>query len=145
MSGCQRYAGAREPHRGLEEQPPRKAAVFRVERTEARGHARHGERRGADRVVDELFAERHLQLDQLGAFPRRDGAEAVEVLRSSRNRVPVDRVPAAEQPGHQRFGNARRKRRGHRGVGGVPTRSENLSARRCSRRMSGGNPSFHRA
>ena len=54
---------------GSKSLPPRKTAVLGVERAEPRGHARDGERRGADRVVDELLAERHLQLEQLGAFP----------------------------------------------------------------------------
>jgi hypothetical protein len=116
-----------------------------VERADARGHAWDGERRGADRVVDELLAERDLQLDQLGAFSRRHGAEAVEVPGRARSRVPVDRVPAAEQSGHHRLGDARRERRGHRGVSRVPTRSEHLGARRCSCRISSGDASVHRA
>jgi hypothetical protein len=60
--------------------------------------------------VDELGAERHVQVKQLG-LPRlsaqaRHGDEAVQVARLPRAGVEVDRVPTAEQTRHHRFGDA---------------------------------------
>jgi hypothetical protein len=80
---------------------------------QARRHARHTARGSADRVVHQLGAERHLQLEQLRvaalSTQARHGDEAVEVRRAAGRRVEVDRVPAPEQPGHDGFGDARRK------------------------------------
>ena len=50
---------AREPQRRLDEPRPRQPPVRAPERVEPGRHARHGARRRADRVVDELLAERH--------------------------------------------------------------------------------------
>jgi 2-keto-3-deoxy-L-rhamnonate aldolase RhmA len=83
-------------------------------------HAGHAAGCDPDRVVDELGAEGHLQLEQLGlALLRpeaRDGHEAVEVLGATAFGLVVDRVTAAEQARHHVLGNARRERGGNRGV-----------------------------
>ena len=133
-----RDAVAREPQRRLDEPRPRQPAVRVPQLAEPGGHARHRARRGADRVVHELRAERHLEVHELrlaplGAEPGHR-AEAVEVARGAGRRVVVDRVPAAEQPGHHRLGDARRERRRNRRVGGAAAVGEDLGARGRRRR-----------
>jgi hypothetical protein len=70
--------------------------------------------------VDELFAERNLQLEQLVraavAVQARHGAEAVEVARAARACVVVDRVTAAKQPRHHGLGDAGGEARGDCGI-----------------------------
>ncbi len=131
----------REPERRLDEPRPRKAAVRVPELAEPGGDAGHRARRRPDRVVDELRAERHVEVDELRLMPlgaeARDGAEAVEVPRGAGRRVVVDRVAAAEQPGHHRLGDARRERRRNRRVGGAAAVGEDLGARRRRRGMPG--------
>ena len=67
---------------------------------EPRRHAGDAERGHPDRVVDELCAEEHVELEQLGlaalgAEPRH-GDEAVEVLDAAARGLVMDGVPAAE-------------------------------------------------
>ena len=60
--------------------------------------------------MDELFAEWHLERLHRRALARRHRDEAVEVARRAACGVEVDRVTAAEQPGHDRLGDTRRER-----------------------------------
>ncbi len=103
------------------------------ERVEARRHARNRARSRPDRVVDELFAEGDIELDQLGratfTTETRHRAEAVERAHGARPCVEVDRVPAAEQTGHHRLCDARGEARGHSGVGSATACLERLDAR----------------
>ncbi len=123
---------ARERQRGLAEAAPRQPPEALPERPEARRHPRNRTGRRPDRVVDELRAERNLQMDELRlpALPAEAGnrAEAVEVRGRGRARVPVDRVPTAEQPRHHRLGHAGGEAGGDRGVGGGAAVREDLEA-----------------
>ena len=132
---------------GSTSRAPRQPAVRAPQRAEPGGHAGHGARRRADRVVHELRAERHLELEQLRLARRRaepgHRAEAVEVARRAGRRVEVDRVAAAEQPGHHRLGDARREARRDGGVGGRAAVGEDLGAGRRRRRMPGRDAGAH--
>ena len=114
---------------------------------EPRRHAGNRTRCDADRVVDELVPERHVQhdelrIDSLRTEPRyRD--EAVEVPRPPRGGVEVDRVSAAEQPGHHRLGHARREAGGDRAVGGASALREDLHAGLRRRRVTGRDRGSH--
>ncbi len=103
------------------------------ERAEARREAGNPARGDADRVVHQLLAERHLQLDQLGvssfAAEPGDGDEAVEVRRLPGAGVVVDAVAAAQEAGHHGLGDARGERRRDRRVGGASALGEDLGAR----------------
>jgi len=105
-----RDTAARERERRLDQSLPREPSVRLPDRSEPRGDARHRARRGADRVVHELRAERHVEMHELGLSRRGGqtghGAEAVEVPRAACCGVVIDRVTAAEQAGHHRLGNA---------------------------------------
>ena len=91
MGGGHRHAGARDPERGLDEPRPRQPAEARVQRSEPARKARDGARARPDRVVDELLAERHLQLHRRRARSRGHVDEAVEApgvaSRPSRSRA----------------------------------------------------------
>ena len=126
---------------------PRQAAVRAPQLAEPGGHAGHGARGRADGVVDELGAERHLEVQQLRLARRhsepRHGAEAVEVAHARRSCVEHDRVPAAEQPGHHRLGDARREPRRHRGIDGRAAVLEDLDPGRGGRGMAGRDACSH--
>src|SRR5262249_51938476 len=64
-----------------------------------------------------------------------DGDEAVEIPDATGRRVEVDRVAAAEESGHDRLGNTRRKHCGHRHIGGATAVLENLDSGRSRCRM----------
>ena len=65
---------------------------------------------------------------RLGAEPgHRD--EAVEIAGRARAGVVMDRVPAAEQPGHHRLRDARRQAGSDGGVRGRPAVGEHLDSR----------------
>ena len=110
------HACAGKPECRGAEVGPGKPAVLAPERVEPGGDARHGAGGRSDRVVDELLAEGNLELEQLAAATARHGAEAVEEARPPGRRVPVDRVPAAEQPSHDRLRDAGGEAGGNRGV-----------------------------
>ena len=91
---------AREPQRRFHEPGPRQPPVLGVQRAEPGRQPGHAARGDSDRVVDELGAERDLELDKLGppsglsAEPgHRD--EAVEIAGLARGGVVVDRVTAS--------------------------------------------------
>ncbi len=90
------------------------------ERVQAGRNAGDAAGRDPDGVVDELAAERHLQLEQLrlAALPAETGHgdEAVDGRRTGAGRVVIDAVAAAEQAGHDGLGDARRETGGNRGV-----------------------------
>ena len=72
-SRASRSAGSHEPRPGQPPVPP-------PELVEPGRHARDRARAGADRVVDELLAERHLELDSIAPpRPARHRDEEVEV------------------------------------------------------------------
>ncbi len=116
--------------RRLDEPGPGQAAVRPPERVQPRGHAGHRARGGADRVVDELLAEGHVEVQELRLAPcraePRDGAEAVEIACQARLRVEVDRVAAAQQPGHDGLGDAGGEPGRNRGVRGRAAVGEHL-------------------
>jgi hypothetical protein len=56
--------------------------------------------------VDELLAERDVQLEELTADPARHRAEAVQIPDATGGAVQVDRVPASEEACHHRLGDA---------------------------------------
>jgi hypothetical protein len=74
--------------------------------------------------VDELLAERNAELDGRRPLARRHVDEAVEV--PGLLAVEVDRVAAAEQPGHDRLGDTGGETGGDRGVRGRPALLEHL-------------------
>ena len=123
--------------RRLDEASPGERPVLAPEGAEARGDARDAAGGRADRIVDELLAEGHPQLDQLGAGARGDGDEAVEVPRPPGRGVPVDGVAAAEEPRHDRLGHARGEAGSHRGVRGRAAGRENLDPGGRGGRMAG--------
>ena len=136
VGGRHRHAGARDPERGLDHPRPRQPAEARVQGSEPARQARNSARAGPDRVVDELLAERDLQLHRRRSRSRGHVDEAVEV--PGLGPVPVDRVPTAEQAGHHRLGDAR----GETGRNGRIRRGsalfEDLDPRRHGRGVSGG-------
>ena len=148
MCGGHGDAVTREPQRRLDEAPPGQPAVRLPQRAEARGDAGHGARRGPDGVVDELLAEGHLEVDELGPLPldpeARDRAEAVEVADGAGRRLVVNRMPAAEEARHHRLGHAAREAGGDRGVGGAPAVVEDLRAGGGGRGMAGRDGGDHR-
>src|SRR5206468_1227899 len=81
---------------------PGQSTVRAPQCVEPRGNARDRARRGADRVVDQLLAERDVEMHELGCPRRRaeagNGDEEVELARTPAARVPIDPVAAAEQP-----------------------------------------------
>ena len=99
-----------------------------AERTETARETRHGAGPGPDGVVHELLAERHLQLERRRTNSRGHVDEAVEVpcLAS----IPVDRVAAAQQPGHHRLGDTGREARRNRRVGSRTALFEDLDSGR---------------
>src|SRR5207249_11344648 len=110
-------------------------------------HTRDRARADADGVVDELLPERNLQLDQ-SDLPRlppdawhRD--EAVEIRGSAAARVVVDRVAAAEEPGHDGLCDARGEAGSHGCIGGGPALLEDLSSRIGGRGMARCNSGSH--
>ena len=64
-----------------DESRPGEPAVLAPERVEPGGEAGHGAGGRADGVVNELLAERDVELEELAARSTRDGAEAVEIAR----------------------------------------------------------------
>jgi hypothetical protein len=97
--------------------------------------------------VHELRAERNVDVGQFGVArlraQSRRGDEAVQVPRPARGSVEVDRMSAAEQPGHDRLRNARRQRSGDGRVRSGPALVENLDSRRRRRGVSGGYARIH--
>ena len=146
MRGGHRDAVAGEAKRGLDEPAPRQAAVRAPQLAETGRHAGHGARCGADGVVDELGAERHLEMQELRLARRRaeprHGAEAVEVAHRAARGVEHDRVAAAEQPGHHRLCDARREPGRHRRIDGRAAVLEDLDPGRGGRRMAGRDACF---
>jgi hypothetical protein len=131
----------------LDETGPGKAAVRAPQGVQTRRHAGHRTGRRPDRVVDELFAERHLEEYELrslrGLAEPRYGDEAIEPVRTGARGVPVDAVPAAEQSRHERLGDAGGERRGDGCVGGRASLLQNLEACGRGRRMSRRNRRLH--
>src|SRR5512133_1873940 len=133
-------AVAREQQSRLDEPRPRQPPVLGVQRTEARWQSRYAAGCDPDRIVDELGAERDLELDQLGPASRlgaepRHGDEAVEVPRPAAGRLVVHRVAAAEQARHHRLGHAAGEARGDRGVRRRPAGLQHLDPGLDRRRM----------
>jgi hypothetical protein len=93
-----------------------------------------GDSAGADSdgVVDELRAERNLELEQgyglTLASQAGNGDEAVEVQGATSSGVEVDRVPSAEQPGHHGLGHAGGEAGPYDGVGRAPAGLEDLGS-----------------
>ena len=117
VGGSHRHAVSGQPQRRFYDPRPGQPAMPAPERVEPSGQTRHRARPGSDGVVDELLAERHLQLDRRDARPGGHVDEAVEVPRLSA--VPVDGMAAAEETRHHRLGDAGRKagRNGRIGCG----------------------------
>jgi hypothetical protein len=59
------HAFARQPRGRLDQPRPRESAVLAPEQLEASGQTGHAARRRPDRVVNELGAERHVEMGQL--------------------------------------------------------------------------------
>ena len=125
-AGCQ--GGGR-----LNEACPRQPPVAPVKRTEAGWNARNGARGDSDRVMDELGSERHLQPHELRptrvAVQARNCDEEVQKLRSTFAGIPPERVPAARETRHDRFGDAGREAGCHSSVGCRPTVHQDLQTR----------------
>ena len=119
-----RHAIACEAERRLDEPRPRQPPEAAPESVDAGGKARHRTRARPDGVVDELFAERHLQRHRRRTCLRRHVDEAIEVPCLAP--VPVDGMRAAEKSSHHRLGDAGGKARGDRGVGCRPAVLEDL-------------------
>ena len=113
------------------------------ERPEPRRKTRHAARPRPDRVVDDLLAERNAEVDRRSTLPRRNRDEAVQVDRFPP--VPVDRVPAAEEPRHHRLGHARGEAGRDGRVGGGAALLEDLDPGRDRRRMPRCDGRLHRA
>src|SRR5262249_3238161 len=120
---------------------PVEAAVPAPQGIEPGRHAGHAERGNADRVVDQLGAEEHVELDQLGLAATdpepRHRDEAVEVLDPAVRRLVMDAVAAAEQAGHDGLRDARGERSRDGGVGCAAAFLQDLEPRRDGRRMAG--------
>jgi hypothetical protein len=126
-----------EPQRRGAKLGPWEAAVGAPERVQPRRDARHCARGSADRVVDELLAERHVELDERCSRPARHGTEAVEVAHRARAGVVVDRVSSAEKAGHHRLGDARGETGGNGGVRSRAAGLEDLDSGGRGGRMAG--------
>jgi hypothetical protein len=117
------------------------------ERVQARRHPWNAARADADRVVHELRPEQHVELEELHFATLRAESwnrdEAVEVPRPAGLRVEVDPVSAAEQPRHDRLGDARGERRSHDRIGRASAGLEDLRTGLRGGRMPGGDGSAH--
>ena len=143
MRGRHRDALAGEPQRRLDEPRPRQASVRAPERVESRRDAGHRARRGADRVVDELLAERHLAATPSArprpTAPRRSSRDCASRRwpRRSRSRGHRRAVRSSPSPRRTRRGTPRpprrRRCRRRRGSRRLPRRSPDGRLRR--RRM----------
>ncbi len=147
MGGRHRDRSARKPERRLDEARPGQSAVLVPERVEPCRNSGHPARADSDRVVDELRAERNVQLEErhlsrLGAEPR-DGDEAVEVPCAAGRRIEVDPVPASEQARHHRLRDARGESRGNRSVGSAPAVVQDFRTGLRGSRMAGSDARSH--
>ena len=142
-------AVARQAQRRLHEARPRQPAVRLPEQLQPGRHSRNGARSRPDGIVNELLAERHVEMEQLGLVARlaraeaRHGHEEVQVPGLGGHGVPIDRVAAAEQAGHHRLGDAGGEAGRHRRVGRVAAILEDLPTRVRRRRVPGCNASIH--
>ncbi len=127
MGGRQRDAVAGELQRRLDQARPGQPAEALVQSSQTGRKPGHAAGSRADRVVDELLAEGHLQFDRRRPRSGRNVDEAVES--HCLGSIPVDRVAAAEEPGHDGLGDAGRETRGDGGVGCRPALLENLDSR----------------
>ena len=101
-------AVARKPEGGLHQPLPRQQAVLGGQRGQPCGQSRDGARGRTHRVVNELRAERDVEVQQL-RFARfgtqaGHGDEAVEIANPTARSLVVDRVAAAQQSRHHRLG-----------------------------------------
>ncbi len=140
MGGRDGDTGASEAKRRLDEPGPGQPPVAAPERVEPGREPWHRAGARSDGVVDELLAERHLQLDRRRARPGGDVDEAVE--QRGLAPVPVERVPAAQKARHDRLGDARSEARGDRRVRGGPTLLEDLDPGRHRVGMPGCNTAW---
>jgi len=101
-------AVARELQRRLNEPPPRQPSVLAPKRLETGGQSGHGARRRTDGVMNELRAERDVEVDQLGlarlVLQAGHGDEAVEIANAPARGLVVDRVTASQKSRHHRLG-----------------------------------------
>ena len=130
MRPRQRHAVAREPERRLDQPRPRQASVRAPERIQPGRQSRHAAGCRPDRVVDELGSERdfepeQLRLPRLGTEPRARRRSSRGSARAARG-IEVDRMSAAEEPGHHGLGDARGERGGDGRVGGAAAGLEDL-------------------
>src|SRR5438093_4195834 len=88
--------------------PPRQPSVFAPKRLETRGQSGHGARSGTDGVMNELRAERDVEVDQLGrawlVSQSWHGDEAIEIANTPARGLVVDRVTASQKSRHHRLG-----------------------------------------
>jgi hypothetical protein len=115
--------------------------VLTPERVEAGRESRDAAGADPHGVVDELGAERDFQLEEgdrsrLAPEPWH-GDEAVKVRGPAYRRVVVDRVPTAEETGHDGLGDTRREACSDRGIGGGSAVFEDLYSRVGGGRMAG--------
>ena len=137
VGGRHRHALSRQSQCGIDDPRPRQAAVAPVERAEPARQPGNGARARSDRVMDEFLAEGNPELDGRRPLARGHVDEAVEIPRLLA--VEVDRVPAAEQSGHHRLGDAGGKAGGDRSVRGRPALFEDLDPGRHGRRVAARN------
>ena len=79
VRGRHRHAVTREAKRGLDDALPRQPTVRAPQLGDSGGDPRHAAGRSADRVVHELLAERHCQVDHRHARSGGNRDEAVQV------------------------------------------------------------------
>jgi hypothetical protein len=129
--------------RRLNEACPRQPSAPPVERAEAGWYARNRAGGDSDRIMNELGPERHRQLQELR--PARVAVEAwnddeeVQKLRATFGCIPPERVPAARETRHDRFGDAGRQAGCNSRVGCRATLHQDLQARLSRSRVPRGN------
>ena len=138
--GKRNALGARAPERGSHSRFHGSRPSRSGELTQRRGKARHGARRGTDRVHDGLVAEGDRELGELADA---DGIAA----KPSRFRTLVPSNTMAwhpdEQPAHHRLGDAGGERHRDHGVGGGAAVDEDLETHLGRRRMTRRNSRPH--
>ena len=91
-----------------------------------------------------LRAERHLEMHEVVAASLECSAQKPSMFSATCSRlVPVDRVSAAEQPGHDRLGDTRRERCRNRCIRGAAAVAQDLDARLCGGRVARCNAGDH--
>src|SRR3954462_4178316 len=113
MRGRKIHAVSSETSRRLHELLPGDPPVLARESLKTRRQSGNRAGRRADGVVDELGAERDVEVDQL-CVPRLfaqagHSDETVEIANASGGALEIDRVATAEQSRHDRLGDARRE------------------------------------